>query len=137
MGKTGCGILLITRDERRVLLLQRGASAPAYPSHWGGPGGIQDPSDTDEVSAALRELREETGIQLHPSETLPFYEGVWEEGDGRRLVYFLTCIPLVIQVTLSWEHSDSGWFTYEEALSVPLAFHYDRAIRKLRADAIL
>lgn len=48
-----------TPNGRYLLLGQRGDYA-----EWALPGGKIDPNDGDVVDAALRELREETGLQL-------------------------------------------------------------------------
>lgn len=45
-----------------VLLLARAATLRAHPGEVAFPGGRVDPGDTDAVAAALREAREETGL---------------------------------------------------------------------------
>jgi 8-oxo-dGTP pyrophosphatase MutT (NUDIX family) len=53
------------RDEPEILLIKR-ATHPRDPwsGHMAFPGGRQDPCDVDSVATAIRETREEVGIDL-------------------------------------------------------------------------
>lgn len=51
----------VTRDLD-VLLLARATTLRAHPGEVAFPGGRVDPGDTDAIAAALREAREETGL---------------------------------------------------------------------------
>lgn len=58
-GEKAAGVLLVRPEDGNVLLLRR-AGALSYPGHWGVPGGMVEPGETEE-EAALREGEEETG----------------------------------------------------------------------------
>lgn len=64
-------LLLIDRDDRILLFLQYGKDR-AVPPRWITPGGGVDPGETHD-EAAVRELREETGLELEDLGT-PFLE---------------------------------------------------------------
>jgi translation initiation factor 2B subunit (eIF-2B alpha/beta/delta family) len=49
------------RTDGRVLLTRRAEGAPTYPGRWAGVSGVVEAGETPE-GAALRELREETGV---------------------------------------------------------------------------
>ena len=58
-----------TEGARKLVLVQRGFSAPQHPGEIAFPGGMVDPSDRDLPATARRELREELGV-----------DDVWEIG---------------------------------------------------------
>jgi 8-oxo-dGTP pyrophosphatase MutT (NUDIX family) len=69
-------ILLGERDQRGpdVLLTERSASLRAHPGQVAFPGGAIDPADGGAPTAALREAREETGLDpdgVHVAGCLP------------------------------------------------------------------
>ena len=55
----GLGVMVVVQQERRVLLTQREDFAV-----WCLPGGAADPNEQPDV-AAIREVREETGLEIH------------------------------------------------------------------------
>ena len=52
--------------QNRVLLTRRPASMRTFPGCWVAPGGSMDPTDVSLAAAAIRELREETGLLVNP-----------------------------------------------------------------------
>ena len=118
---------LISRPRISVLLMQRGADAPTFPNCWGMPGGLLEEGE-EPFQTAAREALEEVGVRFSP--LLPaFYEGEWE---NRKLSYFTGWweAPQNIVVQAS-EVADWRWFTFEEALNLPLSFRYPEAIKEL------
>lgn len=66
--KTAVAILLFDRDGGKVLAINRRDN----PNLWGLPGGKVDPGESN-LAAAVREFREETGVNLATSELTPIY----------------------------------------------------------------
>jgi ADP-ribose pyrophosphatase len=62
LARDWCNLIPVTRTGRIVLVDQFRSGTDAR--HLEIPGGVVDPSDTDIGSAALRELKEETGYAL-------------------------------------------------------------------------
>lgn len=106
-------VALTLDRRRRVLLTRRPRSMRTFPGAWVLPGGSVDPTDATSGHAALRELKEETGLDgsidgLSDSATPPTPLCVWEscypvsgEGwaenrrEGKKVAHFLICCHVV------------------------------------------
>jgi|SRR5215475_2264006 len=77
-------VMLIDR-RGRLLLQLRDVEAPTWPNVWGLPGGHLEPGESP-ATAALRELREETG--LYADDGLVPYDEQRMSDIGRRKHYF-------------------------------------------------
>ena len=62
--------ILHARSPAEAVLLMRRAERESDPwsGHWSFPGGRRDPADQDLLHTALRELQEESGVRLLPSD---------------------------------------------------------------------
>jgi 8-oxo-dGTP pyrophosphatase MutT (NUDIX family) len=116
----------INQSEPRLLLVQRGATAPTFPEHWGFPAGIVDQDETL-AEATARETWEEVGIRFKAEDL--FFQSSWE---NRQLSYFTGGWRAPKQLVLQADElSGYGWFSFESALKLPLAFRYAEAIKTL------
>jgi 8-oxo-dGTP pyrophosphatase MutT (NUDIX family) len=61
---------------RKIVLVQRGFTAPQHPGELAFPGGMVEPTDRDFRAAARRELYEELGVTEHLWELGCFPDGV-------------------------------------------------------------
>ncbi len=57
----GCEVYIV--HQNRVLMHKRAADKSLFPGYWIGPGGHVE-ADEDALSAAIREIKEETGVTL-------------------------------------------------------------------------
>lgn len=67
----GAAVFAGRGGSRVVLLIEQISQGARF---WSLPKGHAEPGDADDAATAIREIREETGIALHPSQLVP---GVW------------------------------------------------------------
>ena len=103
-----------SEPDRRFYLLLRHRSG----GHWGFPKGRIEPGESD-LQAALREAREESGIEM--IDKVPFFRTVSSYSFPRggkkvrkKVVYFLGRVSQKGMV-LSKEHSEGLWLGFPEA----------------------
>jgi 8-oxo-dGTP pyrophosphatase MutT (NUDIX family) len=128
--RTGAEVaIFVTRRGRsEVLVAHRNPSLGGY---WHTiAGGVEE--DETPAQAAVRELREETGLEAEPVrvvETVEYAYPLDEEPPERRARYpaglvevqvtcFLVDAPDDWEPTLDWEHDDHCWLPPAEAASL-------------------
>lgn len=129
MEERSAGVLLFRKDgEKKYLLLH-------YPAgHWDYPKGHIEERET-ERDAALRELREETGVREGEVELIPgFKEHVdyfyRKHGElSHKQVTYLLGETDKKEVKISREHQGHIWLPYEEAMD-KLTFKNARDVLK-------
>ncbi len=125
------GLILFRREKGEVLFL---LIKNAEHGHWDFPKGHIDEGE-DEISAALRETREECGI-AEPRLLPGFREviGYTVKSGPKEAVYFLAESP-TDRVALSSEHTDYRWLPLRKALSL-VGFENARRLLSAAADRL-
>ena len=125
------GCLAVVRRGDRVLLAQR--SVPPGIGRWGFPGGMQELGETVQA-CAQRELKEETGIDAEPVDTLGVLNSIRHDDGGRIKVHFT-----LIAILLDWRGGEGepiedatalGWFTRDEARTLELFPNVEELMEK-------
>uniref|UniRef100_A0A832E1K3 NUDIX domain-containing protein n=1 Tax=candidate division WWE3 bacterium TaxID=2053526 RepID=A0A832E1K3_UNCKA len=111
---------VLTRRDKKVLLILRSGGSHRNPHKWELPGGGIQPGEP--LGMALkREVKEETRLLVSPkySRTLTFFTTL--DSSGRYVVLVYLC-PRFRQgkVVLSPEHENFKWTTIEAAFELPL-----------------
>ena len=123
---------LVMNSEGKVLLL----ASPKQGGKWTLPGGHVEPGEKI-ADAAVRELKEETGLDVKPVTIIRFDESINPPDFHRpiHLIYF-DCLLEVIggEVVLDpKEASAYMWVTPDEALSMDIARGYENDLNGLVA----
>ena len=113
--------VVITKEASpRVLLIQRGYDP--YKGCWAFPGGFLNMDETTE-QCAIRELEEETGMQLDNVQQIGAYSKVDRDPRGRTItVAYLAVVDEAKDVTGQDDAAKAEWFPLAEL--PPLAFDH-------------
>jgi 8-oxo-dGTP diphosphatase len=122
--RTGAG-------EPRVLLVHR-------PKHddWSFPKGKTDPGETIK-QAALREVKEETGLDCRITQTLPSLRYSYRDSGGRlrpKVVHYFLMEPVEGKLSVNMHEIDAAeWLVAREAAS-RLTYQHDRELLEVALE---
>ncbi|MEO5950338.1 MAG: NUDIX domain-containing protein [Candidatus Saccharimonadales bacterium] len=125
--------VLIIDNENRVLTLVLGEHLkyPEKSYRPDLPGGIVDPGES-ELSAVIREVKEECGFALDPEKVQPAYsETAYYEKENKSVtkLLYIAYVDERRVVKLSWEHSDYRWVTLEDLQAINLQPFFNNSIK--------
>ena len=126
-------VFYITRSDK-ILAVSRKNN----PNDFGLPGGRVEPLELD-VDAAIRELKEETGINLHFIWTKQIFEAL--DDHGYWTVCFMPIPNLIgnqdyqINTTNSTETGVVDWITKEELLSGSFGNYNKKILQKIENNS--
>lgn len=107
---------IIVNPDDELLLLQRAGYIKKFGGKWGFVGGSIDNKDKSPKDALIREIKEETGIELTFNENhaiKQLYKKNHLNNDGEVVSdteYFIVELESKPEVKLSREHSRYKWF---------------------------
>ena len=105
-------VIRISHEGKVLMLLRPLSPGIAYGGHWGFPGGMMEDGETP-VEAAIRETREETGLELEYSANTPSLiaqDIIQHPTEGPLQISVYDChLPRHPRVRLSHEHVAFMW----------------------------
>ena len=118
--------VVITKEaEPKVLLIQRGGEP--FKGCWAFPGGFMNMDETTE-QCAIRELEEETGLQVSNVILIGAYSKVDRDPRGRTIsVAYLAIVDSPLEVTGQDDAAKAEWWSLS---ALPqLAFDHEEIMR--------
>lgn len=128
--------IVVLTSNGEVLLMQRSASDRKGASEWEVPGGSVETGE-DHIASAQRELAEEVGISVNPSDLslVHVYSGDFGHGQ-RNLLFFVLAVDAKPPVKLSHEHDDYQWVRLNEAANRTLFQHHEQALAYIQQNML-
>ena len=122
--------VVITKGEMpEVLLIQRGDEP--YKGQWAFPGGFMEMDETTE-ECAIRELKEETGLELSELHQIGVYSKVDRDPRGRTVtVAYLAVVDSTIAVEGQDDAAKAEWWPL--TTPPPLAFDHEDILKDAKA----
>ena len=99
---------LLIDAKNHVLILRRSGAHPTHAFEADLPGGLLDKGETHE-QAIVREIREETGLIVEPTDLTEAYRGKGAWGWWQQTVFIVRLKTIQPEVTISWEHDQFEW----------------------------
>lgn len=118
-GKAGAGGIVVSTNTSRILLGLR-SSLVEQPHTWGGFGGAIDSSENSE-NAALREIKEETGLNSALITNVIKSYVFNHPKTGFRYTNYIVEVKDEFKPILNWENVDAQWFPVD---SLPDNLHF-------------
>lgn len=103
--------MIVVSPDNEILILRRANYMKKFRSLWGFPGGSLDEKDKDVKEAAIRELKEETQIELtwNESHECKKFDEI-KNDDGSVSIYYITKLETDKDIKISREHAKYEWF---------------------------
>lgn len=103
---------IIVKCDEEILIIKRANYIRKFRGLWGFPGGSVDNKDKNPKDAAIRELKEETGIKLTWNEEYNCKElkKIKNKDNSESYYYLVNLETKPSEIKLSREHSKFEWY---------------------------
>lgn len=126
---------ILVSEENKILVLQRAGYMKQFPGKWGFVGGTVEKKDNSVKEAAIREIKEETDIELTKNEldNMEYFDKQEHEGENGETVadteYWLVKLDTTPEIKISKEHRRYEWvdeesFKLKQGKYMPDVYHY-------------
>lgn len=129
--------ILIINDKKQTLLQKRSANKRFEPNKWALCAGHVDADETL-VDAAIRETKEEIGLELKEDELIPFFEREYTmEKTNSHITYFyyVKCDKKEEEFVIQKEElSEVKWFDIDEVIRMILSHDESSVFNEKRLE---
>lgn len=122
-------VCVIVRRGERVLSMRRARTKDAAPGVWEAVSGRLEPHEAP-LDAALREVREETGLEVRVEER-PLEAHVTERAGVPMLIVYYVADWIAGEPVLSEEHDEFRWAHSDEFAALTTIAPLALAVRRL------
>ena len=123
------GAIIVQAD--RVLLVRR--AHPPLQGEWSIPGGLVETGETTK-EAVIREVREETGLEIEPVRLVEVFERILRDQDSRVQYHFVLidylCRPISGEAQPGSDVTEVQWAKLDDVESLGVAPESFEVIRK-------
>jgi phosphomecalonate degydratase small subunit len=124
-------VTVIAKKGEKILILKRSDKVSTYKGHWAGISGSLQPGE-DPVEAAMREVKEETGLRIERNGITVRGEPIYAR-DGEVLWKIHPFLTEVLEESLAidWEHDEYRWISPGEINRYQIVPKLDKVIESL------
>lgn len=108
--------LVIVDNQDNYLMMFRN-NHPTFGDDPDLPGGTAE-ADESMLTTMVREVKEEIGVDIVPSNAIEIFSGTQYSTHGTHYSLFTTRLSQKPPITISWEHSSYRWLDKQEFISV-------------------
>lgn len=127
------GSAAIIKDNK-ILLLKRSSKSKNFPEKWTFPAGGIDEADNSLEACVIREVKEETNLEFTVTDKFNFYDGIV---NNKRYVTLVHIGETQGDLKIDFESESAQYFTYQETLSLDMAFSYRQVLDDLHQQELL
>jgi 8-oxo-dGTP diphosphatase len=125
---------IILKKDKKILLVKE--ILEDKKEHWIFPGGGVDFGETVE-NAAIREVKEEIGVDVKIKDFLGFKEIIRPQFDYHSIIFFFIAEPINNIISKIKQVLDARYFTIEEAMNLSLVDSARWAIEEMNKKGLL
>lgn len=134
-----CSSGLIINSKNQFLMLQRTGNDIFLPGYWELPGGRIEMGE-EPADALLREVKEESGLDIkiiNPLKVVSYYKDPINPRESYGIFYFCKLKDENQQVTVSHEHSDYKWISFNNTSDIQINDFLKNLIKEFKISPVL
>jgi len=115
----------VIKKDDKYLIGFRSTNSKYFPLHWDFPGGKLE-SNEDPFDGIVREVKEETDLDIKPLKAIGVYEfDLDNKGENTHCFTIYSTETISGEVKLSDEHLEQRWATKDEILKLKIEPYFE------------